>query len=135
MSEHSQVSSEKRTSDIIPTTRRPIALSFSIQFRWLIILALGPETCADACPQAREAFLGLRSKVREHLPIASIDLGKNFIDSRKHSLNNLDRFAPKSVEFDPQLLISRSHFSQRLSRSLMRHRVILFRPGIAQTAR
>ncbi len=31
--------------------------------------------------------------------------------------------------------ISRSHFSQRLSRSLMRHRAILLRPKIAQTAR
>jgi hypothetical protein len=54
-------------------------------------------------PQAREARLGLRSKSREHLPIGSIELGKNFIDSRKHSPDNLDGFAPKGVEFDLQL--------------------------------
>jgi hypothetical protein len=46
---------------------------------------LCPGGCADACPQACEAFLGLRLKSREHLLIASIDLGENFIDSRKCS--------------------------------------------------
>jgi hypothetical protein len=73
-----------------------LLLALSIQFRRLIILALGPGGCADACPQAREACLGLRSKFREHLPIASIDLGKNFIDSRKHSVDNLDRLLRKA---------------------------------------
>jgi hypothetical protein len=41
---------------------------------------------------------------RDHLPIGSIELGKNFIDARKHSPDNLDGFAPKGVEFDLQLL-------------------------------
>ena len=43
-------------------------------------------------------------KIREHLPIASFELGENFIDARKHSPDNLDRFAPQGVEFAPQLL-------------------------------
>jgi hypothetical protein len=87
-------------------TRHPIALSLShsIQFRWPIILALGPRRCVDACPQAREACLGLRSKIREHLPIASFDLGENFSNSRKHSADNLVNLAPQGVEFAAQLL-------------------------------
>ena len=37
-------------------------------------------------------------------PIASIDLAENFIDSRKHSVDNLGHLAPQGIEFDSQLL-------------------------------
>jgi hypothetical protein len=43
------------------------------------------------------------SKSREHLPIAGIDLGKNFIDSRKRSLDNLGHLAPQGIELHSQL--------------------------------
>jgi hypothetical protein len=107
----------------------------SIQIRWLIILALGSGGCVDACPQAREAFLGLRSKVREHLPIASFDVGENFIDPRKNSPHNLDHLAPQGVDFDPQLLYIPRALLAATIKILLRHRTILFRPGIAQTGR
>jgi hypothetical protein len=84
----------------IGSSSRPIAPSPSIQFRWLIILALGPRRGVDACPQARETCVGLRSKVREHLPIASLDLGENFIDLREHSLDKLNHLG----DLTPQLL-------------------------------
>lgn len=86
------------------TNRAALSLNGpSIQFRWLITLAFGPRGRINACSQAREARLSLRSKSREHLPIGSIELGKNFIDARKHSPDNFDGFAPKGVEFEPQL--------------------------------
>jgi hypothetical protein len=83
---------------------RAIAPSPSIQLRWLIIFALGPVRGVDACPQARETCVGLRSKVREHLPIASLNLGENFICSRKHSPGNLDHLALQGVELAAQPL-------------------------------
>jgi hypothetical protein len=48
-------------------------------------------------PQAREACLGLRSKSREHLLIAAIDFGENFIDSRKRFPNNFGHLAPQGI--------------------------------------
>jgi hypothetical protein len=48
--------------------------------------------------------LGLRSKVCEHLLTGSVDRGKNFIDSRKHSVDNLGHLAPQGIEFASQLL-------------------------------
>jgi hypothetical protein len=72
----------------------------SIQFGWVIIFALGPGHGVDACPQARESCVGLRSKVREYLPIGSLDLDKNFIDLRKHSLDEPNHLG----DLTPQLL-------------------------------
>jgi hypothetical protein len=74
----------------------------SIQFRWLIILALTPGHRVDARPQARETCVGLRLKLREHPPIASFELSENFMDPRKHSTDNLDYLAPQAVEFAAQ---------------------------------
>jgi hypothetical protein len=70
----------------------------SIQFRWLIIFALGSGRGVYACPQARKTCVGLHLKVREHLPIASFDLGKTFIGSRKHCPDKLDDLAPQGIE-------------------------------------
>jgi hypothetical protein len=86
------------------SSSRPISPSPSIQFRWLIIFALGPRRRVDARPQSRKTCVGPRSKVREHLFIVSFDLGENFIDPRKHSADNLDHLAPQGVELDAQLL-------------------------------
>jgi len=86
------------------SSSRSIAPGPSIQFRWLIIFALGPVRRVDARPQARETCIGLRLKVREHLLIVSFDLGENFIDPRKHSAENLDHLATQGVELDAQLL-------------------------------
>jgi len=77
---------------------RAIAPIPSIQFRWLIIFALGPVRGVDTRLQARETCVCLRSKVREHLPVASLDLGKTLIGSRKHSRDKLDDLAPQDVE-------------------------------------
>ena len=82
-------------------TSRPLP---SIQFRWLIILALGSRRSVDGCPQSREACIRLRLQISEHLPIASLDLGKTFIGSRKHSPDKLDDLAPQGVELGAQPL-------------------------------
>jgi hypothetical protein len=74
----------------------------SIQFRGLLVFALDPGHRVDARLQARETCVGLRSKVREHLPIASPDLGENFMDPPKHSTDNLDHLVPQAVEFAAQ---------------------------------
>jgi hypothetical protein len=52
--------------------------------------------------QSREACIRLRPQISEHLPIASFDLGKTFIGSRKHSPNKLDDLAPQGVELAAQ---------------------------------
>jgi hypothetical protein len=75
-----------------------LLVSPSIQFRWLIIFALGSGRSVDGCPQSREACIRLRLQISEHLPIASLDLGKTFIGSRKHSPDKLDDLAPQGVE-------------------------------------
>jgi hypothetical protein len=94
----------RRAIQFVPHNPPPIALSPSIQFRWVVIFALGPGRPVDARPQGRETCVGLRSKIGEHLPIASLDLGENFIDPRKHSPDNLDHLAPQAVEFAAQPL-------------------------------
>jgi hypothetical protein len=85
--------------------RRWLALGQpSVQFRWLIVLAVSSGRCVDARLQARKAGVGLRSKIRKHLAVASFDLGENFIDARKHAPDNLDHLAPQNVEFAAQPL-------------------------------
>jgi hypothetical protein len=76
----------------------------SVQFRWLIVLAVSPGRCVDARLQARKAGIGLRSKIHKYLAVASFDLGENFIDARKHAPDNLDHLAPQNVEFAAQPL-------------------------------
>jgi len=46
----------------------------------------------------------LRLQIREHLPIVRFDLNENVIDSRKHSLDNVDHIEPQGVGFAAQLL-------------------------------
>jgi hypothetical protein len=94
----------QRTRQPSGSSSRSIAPSPSIQFRWLIIFALGPRRRVDARLQSRETCVGPRLKVREHLLIVRVDLGENFIDPRKHSADNLDHLATQSVELDAQLL-------------------------------
>src|SRR6516165_3690437 len=85
--------------------RRGLALGQpSVQFRWLVVLAVSPGRCVDARLQARKAGVGLRSKIRKHLAVASFDRGENFIDARKHAPDNLDHLAPQNVEFAAQPL-------------------------------
>src|SRR6516225_11408997 len=76
----------------------------SVQFRWLVVLAVSSERCLDARLQARKAGVGLRSKIRKHLAVASFDRGENFIDAGKHAPDNLDHLAPQNVEFAAQPL-------------------------------
>jgi hypothetical protein len=63
-----------------------------IQFRWLIVLALGEGQwqSVDTHPQARKARLRLRLQISEHLPITDFDFCANFTDSREQSLDKLD---------------------------------------------
>jgi hypothetical protein len=75
----------------------------SIQFPWLIIFALGSGRGVYAFPQARETCVGLHLKVREHLPIASFDLGKTFIGSHKHCPDKLARSARRRTRRGTQL--------------------------------
>ena len=67
-------------------TSRPLP---SIQFRWLIILALGSRRSVDGCPQSREACIRLRPQI-----------AKNFIDLREHSFDKLNDLG----DCTPQLL-------------------------------
>src|SRR5262245_2057015 len=76
----------------------------SVQFRWLIVLAVSSGRCVDGRLQARKAGVGLRSKTRKHLAVASFARGENFIDARKHAPDNLDHLAPQDVEFAAQPL-------------------------------
>ena len=113
----------------------PIARSPSIQFRWLIILALGPGHRVDARPQARETCVGLRSRSANicRLQVSTLARISSARASTPPTTSIISlRKASNSPRNRP---ISRSHFSQRLSRSPMRHRAILLRPGTAQTAR
>jgi hypothetical protein len=75
----------------------------SIQFRWVIILALGSRGSVDGCPQSREACIRLRLQISEHLPITDFDFAKNFaknfIDSREHSFDKLNHLG----DLTPQL--------------------------------
>jgi hypothetical protein len=51
--------------------RRRLALGqSSVQFRWLVFLAVSPRRCVDARLQARKAGVCLRSKIRKHLVVA-----------------------------------------------------------------
>jgi hypothetical protein len=51
--------------------RRRLALGQpSVQFRWLVVLAVSPGRCVEARLQARKAGVGLRSKIRKHLAVA-----------------------------------------------------------------
>src|SRR5215831_3182496 len=85
--------------------RRWLALGqSSVQFRWLVVLAVSPGRCVEARLQARKAGVGLRSKIRKYLAVASFDLGENFIDAREHAPDNLDHLAPQDVEFAAQPL-------------------------------
>src|SRR6516165_2590139 len=85
--------------------RRRLALGQpSVQFRWLVVLAVSSERCVDARLQARKAGVGLCLKIRKHLAVASFDRGENFIDARKHAPDNLDHLAPQDVEFAAQPL-------------------------------
>ena len=65
-----------------------------------MIFALGPGCRVDARPHARKTCVGLRSKISEHLPIASFDLNENFMGSRKHFLDKRDDLG----DLTPQLL-------------------------------
>src|SRR5215471_1881142 len=85
--------------------RRCLALGQpSVQFRWLVVLAVSPGRRVEARLQARKAGVGLRSKIRKHLAVASFDRGENFIDAGKHAPDNLDHLAPQNVEFAAQPL-------------------------------
>jgi hypothetical protein len=78
----------------------PIALISSIQFRWLIVLALRERRqSVDTRLQAGKAPVRLRLQIREHLPIGRFDCNENFIDSRKHSPNKLHHLG----DLTPQL--------------------------------
>jgi hypothetical protein len=80
--------------------RAPLLVSSSIQFRWLIILALGSRRSVEACPQSREACVRLGLQISEHLPIRGFDFSENFIDLCKHFQNERNHF----TDLTPQLL-------------------------------
>jgi hypothetical protein len=104
---HIEIAEPSKTSVRAPggPRRRRLALGQpSVQFRWLVVLAVSPGRCVDTRLQARKAGVGLRSKIRKHLVVASFDLGENFIDARKHAPDNLGHLAPQDVEFAAQPL-------------------------------
>jgi hypothetical protein len=89
-----------------PTPHGLMAHDPSIQFRRLIgfVLRERQRQSVDTRLKARKAPVRLGLQIREHLPIVSFDPNENFIDSRKHSLDNVDHLAPPRVEFAAQLL-------------------------------
>src|SRR5262245_42605949 len=56
-----------------------------------------------ACRSAKPVFVCAR-QIGEHLPIVSFDFDENFIDSRKHSIDNVEHLQPQGVECATQLL-------------------------------
>ena len=68
-----------------PRRSRKVHFALSIQFRWLIILALGSGRGVEACPQSREACIRLRLQISEHLPIRGFDFAKNFAKNLRHA--------------------------------------------------
>jgi hypothetical protein len=72
---------------------RPIARSPQFNFGGSSSLR-SVRDAASMDARSLEACIGLRLKLREHLPIASFELSENFMDPRKHSTDNLDHLAP-----------------------------------------
>ena len=64
----------------------PIALSDSIQFGWLIVLALRERQrqSVDTRLKARKAPVRLRLQIREYAPIVRFECNENVIDFSEH---------------------------------------------------